>query len=83
MCPIGMLFAAWEWLAAHEQSLAVWIEGGALVAIFWLDWRNTGDKESIGLRNTEKRRGSSRSWRVTPPPPVTTLKLPGLLLKLY
>jgi hypothetical protein len=29
--------AIWTWLQAHEQSLAIWLEGFALVAIFFLE----------------------------------------------
>lgn len=35
MCPT--LSAPWTWLQAHEQSLAIWLEGLALVAIFGLE----------------------------------------------
>ncbi len=32
-----MLSTLFAWLAAHEQSVAVWLEGIALVAIFRLE----------------------------------------------
>ena len=35
MCSI--LSAVFTWLRTNEQSLAIWIEGLALVAIFWLE----------------------------------------------
>src|SRR5258708_33749023 len=31
------LSVVWTWLQAHEQSLAIWLEGFALVAIFGLE----------------------------------------------
>ena len=37
MCPILILFVVWKWLLEHEQSVAIWLEGLALVAIFGLE----------------------------------------------
>jgi hypothetical protein len=31
------LSVVWAWLQTHEQSIAIWLEGLALVAIFWLE----------------------------------------------
>jgi hypothetical protein len=31
------LSAVWTWLRTNEQSIAIWLEGLALVAIFWLE----------------------------------------------
>src|SRR5260370_29685714 len=31
------LSSTFDWLGAHEQSLAIWLEGFALVAIFFLE----------------------------------------------
>jgi hypothetical protein len=37
MCPILILYLVWKWLLEHEQSVAIWLEGLALVAIFALE----------------------------------------------
>src|SRR5260221_14632720 len=61
MCPIVILFVVWEWLLAHEQSLAVWIEGGALVAIFWLELK---EYRRQGVDRAEQHRETLKQFEI-------------------
>ncbi len=58
MCPIVIL---WKWLLAHEQSFAIWLEGLALVAIFWLELK---EYRRQGVERIEQHKETVEQMRI-------------------
>src|SRR5260370_27939775 len=61
MCPIVVLFVVWEWLLEHEQSLAIWLEGLALVAIFGLELK---EYRRQGVERIEQHKEAVEQMRI-------------------
>jgi hypothetical protein len=59
MCPT--LSAVFDWLRTNQQSLAIWLEGLALVAIFWLE---LAEYKRQGRERKEQNEESATQMRI-------------------
>ena len=64
-----ILPAIFHWLQTNEQSLAIWLEGLALVAIFGLELADTRDRSANGKPSTKNPSLRCRSPETRLPPP--------------